>query len=48
MKANNITFFISISKHLYLHTVEFIEVKKADIFMMAMNNVNTLYWYRAF
>ena len=43
MKVNNNNFFLSIYKHLYLHTVEFIEGQKANHFMMAMKNINTLY-----
>ena len=33
-KVNTIPFFLSISKQLYLLNVEFIEVHKADHFMM--------------
>ena len=43
MKVKNIPFFLSISKHLYFRNVEFVEGKKADNFMISMNNINTLY-----
>ena len=40
---NTIAFFLSIYKHLYFRNDEFLEVQKADNFMMAINNINTLY-----
>ena len=43
MKFNTIHFFLYISNHRYLCTVEFIEGQKSDHFMMAMNNITALY-----
>ena len=48
MKVNTIHFFLYISKRQYFFTFEFIEEQKADHFMMAMNNMNTLYLYCGF
>ena len=48
MKSNTINLFLYIYKHLYFLTVEYIEGKNSDHFMIAMKNINTLFQYCGF